>query len=205
MAVANYNDAYGRFPPAVTNDANGRPAHSWRILVLPFLEQRELYNAYSFDEPWDGPNNRKLESRMPPLFAFAGTNKDGTSTATNFVAITGPETVWPPSSGMLHSEIGDGPSNTIQFAEYNGPAIHWMSPVDLEFSTMSFTVGNPAGIDSQYLTPAVAFADGSVRRLDANLSPIELRSMCTANGHESENVNAHAEEMDDARKRPLKP
>lgn len=205
MAVANYHDVFHRYPPAVTLDANGRPVHSWRILVLPYIEQRELYEAYSFDEPWDGPNNRKLASRMPPLFAFAGTNQDGTSTSTNFVAITGLETAWPSGMGMVNSDIGDGPSNTIQFAEYNGPPIHWMSPVDLQFSTMSFTVGDPAGIDSQYLNPAVANADGSVRRLEADMTPTELRAMCTANGGESENVNTHTEEMEDGRKRPLKP
>lgn len=205
MAVANYHDAYDRYPPAVTYDAAGRPSHSWRILVLPFLEQRELFQAYSFDEPWNGPNNSKLATRMPQLFAFAGTYESGKSTSTNFVAITGAETSWPPGSGMMHSDIGDGPSNTIQFAEYNGPAIHWMSPEDLEFATMSFVLGDPAGIDSQYLEPAVATANGAVKRLSAEISPEELRAMCTANGKESDSPDSHMEEMEDARQRPLKP
>lgn len=205
MAVANYHDTYGRYPPAVTYDAVGQPAHSWRILVLPFLEQRELYEAYSFAEPWNGPNNSKLTTRMPSLFTFAGTFESGKSTSTNFVAITGPATVWPPGTGMIQSDIGDGSSNTIQFAEYNGPAIHWMSPEDLEFATMSFVLGDPAGIDSQYLEPAVGMADGAVQRLSAEISPEELRAMCTANGNESELPDAHTEEMEDARLRPLRP
>lgn len=189
----------------MTYDAGGRPAHSWRILVLPFLEQRELFQAYSFDEPWNGPNNSKLATRMPSLFAFAGTYEAGKSTSTNFVAIAGDETVWPGGTGMVHSDIGDGSSNTIQFAEYNGPAIHWMSPVDLEFATMSFVLGDPAGIDSQFLDPAVSMADGAVQRLSAEISPEELRAMCTANGHESELPDSRTEEMEDARQRPLKP
>ncbi len=106
---------------------------------------------------------------------------------------------------MMHSDIGDGPSNTIQFAEYNGPAIHWMSPEDLEFATMSFVLGDPAGIDSQYLEPAVATANGAVKRLSAEISPEELRAMCTANGKESDSPDSHMEEMEDARQRPLKP
>ena len=105
----------------------------------------------------------------------------------------------------MHSDIGDGPSNTIQFAEYNAPAIHWMSPVDLEFATMSFVLGDPAGIDSQYLEPAVSMADGSTQRLSAEISPEELRAMCTANGHESDLPDSRTEEMEDARLRPLKP
>ena len=60
MAVANYHETYGCFPPAYVADRDGKPMHSWRVLILPFLEQRELYNAYNFAEPWDGPNNRKL-------------------------------------------------------------------------------------------------------------------------------------------------
>jgi hypothetical protein len=205
LAVANYHDTYGSYPPAVTYDAGGHPAHSWRILVLPFLEQRKLYNAYSFAEPWDGPNNSKLATRMPTLFAFDGTYESGKSTFTNFVAITGAETLWPPGTGMIQSNIGDGSSNTIQFAEYNGPAIHWMSPMDLEFGTMSFLLGDPAGIDSQYLDPAVSMADGAVQRLGAEITPEELRAMCTANGHESELPDSRTEEMEDARLRLLKP
>jgi hypothetical protein len=205
LAVANYHDTYGRYPPAVTYDAGGRHAHSWRIVVLPFLEQRELFEAYSFDEPWDGPNNSRLATRMPQLFAFAGTFESGKTTSTNFVAITGAETVWPPGSGMIQSDIGDGLSNTIQFAEYNGPAIHWMAPADLEFATMSFVPGDPAGIDSQYLEPAVSTADGAVKRLSAEMSPQELRAMCTANGHESDLPDSSTAEMEDGRLRPLKP
>ena len=85
---------------------------------------------------------------------------------------------------------------TIQFAEYNGPAIHWMSPTDLRFASMSFVPGHPAGIDSQYLEPAVAMADGAVQRLSAEVTPAELRAMCTANGHESELPDSHTVEME---------
>ncbi len=164
-----------------------------------------MYAAYSFAEPWNGPNNSKLTTRMPSLFAFAGTYEAGKTTSTNFVAITGAETVWPPGPGMVRSDIGDGSSNTIQFAEYNGPAIHWMSPIDLRFATMSFVLGDPAGIDSQYLEPAVGMADGGVTRLSADMSPAELRAMCTANGHETDLPNSRSEVMEDARLRPLKP
>lgn len=106
---------------------------------------------------------------------------------------------------MVRSDIGDRSSNTIQFAEYNGPAIHWMSPEDLEFATMSFVLGDPAGIDSQYLEPAVGMTDGAVQRLSAEMSPAELRAMCTANGDESDLPDSRTEETKDARLRPLKP
>jgi hypothetical protein len=144
---------------------------------------------------------------MPQLFAFAGTYVPGQNitTSTNFVAIIGKETAWPPGAGMIDTKIGDGPSNTIQFAEYNGPPIHWMSPVDLEFETMSFEIGNITGISSQYLEPAVCTADGAVKRLSSEISPQELQAMCTANGDDFAALNDHTVEMKDGRKRQLKP
>src|SRR3990172_9467251 len=58
MALHYYHDKYHCFPPAYVADASGRPLHSWRVLLLPFLEQENLYRQYRFDEPWDGPHNR---------------------------------------------------------------------------------------------------------------------------------------------------
>ncbi len=72
---------------------------------------------------------------------------------------------------------------TIPVAEDNGPAIHWMSPKDLRSATMSFVLGDPAGIDSQYLEPAVAMADGAVQRLSAEISPEDLRASVSVCGN----------------------
>src|SRR5262245_44252816 len=60
LALLNYREAYGCFPPPYVADASGRPMHSWRVLILPFIDHAALYREYRFDEPWDGPNNRKL-------------------------------------------------------------------------------------------------------------------------------------------------
>lgn len=196
---------YGEYPPAATMGADGQAAHSWRILLLPFMGEQKLFERYSFDEPWDGPNNRKLADEMPRVFSFAGSHIEGESESTNFVAITGPETVWPPSGTTTYFDVKDSHSRTIQFAEYNGPPIHWMSPVDLPFATMSFKVGDPSGVDSQYLDPAVAMVDGSVQRLSSSdVTKDELRAMCTKDGNDGAPVPAHIQEMEDARLRRLK-
>lgn len=122
-----------------------------------------------------------------------------------FVAITGIETNWSPGVGMRYSERGDGLSDTIQFVEYTWRPIHWMSPFNLEFENMSFVVGDWAGNSSQHLEPAVGMADGANRRLTVEISPPELRAMCIANGNDSSRMTEHTVEMDDGRKRPLKP
>lgn len=180
--------------------------HSWRILLLPYLERNDLYKRYRFDEPWNGLENSKLAAEMPSQFAFAGTHLPGQTTSINFVAVTGPGTAWPGTTSLQMTDITDGTSNTIFFAEYNGPAIHWMEPRDLSFQDMSFVVDDPQGISSQYLAPAVALGDGSVQRLDLGLSPNELRAMCTAAGNDVPSTpSAATQVMEDARQRPLKP
>src|SRR5688500_8670454 len=55
IALHSYHDEYGSFPPAYVADANGKPMHSWRVLILPFIEEQALYQRYRFNEPWNGP------------------------------------------------------------------------------------------------------------------------------------------------------
>ena len=85
MAVANYHDTYGRFPAAYVADRDGRPMHSWRVLILPLLEQRTTYDAYDFAEPWDGPNNRRLADRVGRILPGSGLESDQART-TSLVA-----------------------------------------------------------------------------------------------------------------------
>ena len=68
--------------------------HSWRVLILPYLEQRALYDEYKFDEPWNGPNNGKLHSRVVECFSCP-TDEQTISGQTSYVAVVGPETAWP--------------------------------------------------------------------------------------------------------------
>ena len=63
LALLNYESAYAKLPPAFQADANGKPMHSWRVLILPFIEKNPLYDAYDFEESWDGPNNKLLAQR----------------------------------------------------------------------------------------------------------------------------------------------
>jgi hypothetical protein len=69
MALHCYHQQYGMLPPAYLADATGRPMHSWRVLLLPFLEAQSLYDQYDFREPWNGPNNSKLLTKMPYFYS----------------------------------------------------------------------------------------------------------------------------------------
>lgn len=182
MAVANYAEINGHFPPAFQLGTDGRPWHSWRILILPFIEHDSLFKQYRFDEPWDGPNNRRLADKMPKIYAFHGTNLP--TTTTNYLAVVGKETMWPGAEGRKRHEISDTLSYTILIAENNGRGVHWMEPCDLAFDTLPLTVDHPDGISSWYKQPAIVTADDMVVRLSKEMSPDALRAALTVRGGE---------------------
>ncbi len=185
MALLNYHETYGSFPPAYVADANGKPMHSWRVLILPFMEQATLYNAYNMAEPWDGPNNRKLLEQRPNVYNCP--SRVGGPTLTSYVAIVGPGTAFPGSKTTKLGDIHDGTAGTILVAEVSNVDIAWTEPRDLDVKTMSWVIDDPSkpGISSpHYGGPAVVFADSSYRRLSTYHPPDELKAMTTINGGE---------------------
>jgi hypothetical protein len=185
LALHNYHDVYGSFPPAYVADSDGRPMHSWRVLLLPFLEEQPLLGQYSFDEPWDGPNNRKLLDRMPKVFACPSAAKDATGKptfTTSYVAVVGPKTAWPGSSPRSFKEFKDGVSNTALVLEHNDSNILWLEPRDLAFDDSLAILsrreaefaGNHRWENFFYEYTGgrqVALADGSVRYISNGVQP----------------------------------
>ncbi|MBX9624714.1 MAG: DUF1559 domain-containing protein [Gemmataceae bacterium] len=178
VALHNYADTYGHFPPAYVLGPDGRPWHSWRVLVLPYIEQDPLFKEYRFDEPWDGPNNRRLADPIPTGYTLDRRDRPGVTT-TDYLAVVGPRTMWPGPVGRRHREITSPPESTILLAENHGLDIPWMEPRDLDFASMSFEYNHPEGVSSRLPNPTVAMADGSVRSLD-RWEPDDLRTMLTA-------------------------
>src|SRR5262249_26941179 len=136
-----------------------------------------------FREPWDGPNNRKLADRMPKLYAFHGEHRPG-NTTTNYLAVVGPETLWPGSNFVSADAVTDDRTATIVVVENRGAGGQWMEPRDLSFADMSFAVNAPNGVSSKYNDPAVAMLDGMLYRLRKDLAPNTLRAMLTIRGGE---------------------
>jgi prepilin-type processing-associated H-X9-DG protein len=186
LALHNYHETFGSFPPAFIADASGRPMHSWRVLLLPFLDQAPLYNQYRFDEPWDGPHNRKLGDTI--LQAYSCPSDDhggtgGTSAMTSYVAVVGPETMWPDRGAVAIRDVSDGTLNTLLVVEVANSGIPWIEPRDLHVVQMAPTINAKSGqgISSRHATGAnVLIADGSVRFVPENLSAAELFAWLTA-------------------------
>jgi hypothetical protein len=129
LAIQDYHTRHGTLPPAFVADADGKPMHSWRVLILPFLEERELYESYDFSEPWDSPNNRLLIERMPPVFSSPFSSAE--PGRTSFAAVVGPSTVWPGAEAITLDDIGDRSPETIFLVEIADSDIAWTEPRDV--------------------------------------------------------------------------
>lgn len=177
VALHNYHDVYGCFPPAYIADERGRPLHSWRVLILPFLDETSLYNSYRFDEPWDGPHNAQLADQAATIFQCrAGiTERDAATTSTSYVAIIGPRNCWPGAESVSISDITDGTVETLHVVEIADSGIHWMEPRDLHVTQMARVI-NPAagmGISSLHEGGAHVLAVGGSVRFVPETTPKE--------------------------------
>lgn len=130
LALHNYHDAYGQFPPAFIADETGEPIHSWRVLLLPYMEQQSLYAQYDFGEPWDGPNNRKLLDYMPPNYRCPSWDSSDAARA-SYVAVVGGRSAWPAPRGRTLTEFPDGTSRTLLVVEAPDRQPLWTEPRDL--------------------------------------------------------------------------
>jgi hypothetical protein len=185
LAVANYHEVYGSFPPAYIADRQGRPMHSWRVLILPQLERQDLYNAYNFADPWDGPNNRRLQDKIGSVYLRSGLGSDQART-TSFVAVVGAETAWKGEEPLGDDDLRDGKGETLVVVEVPDGQFRWMEPRDLRFDAMSFRIndGSGHGLGSRLGGSRVVSADGRVWELADDFDPGTLRAMLTAGGGE---------------------
>jgi type II secretory pathway pseudopilin PulG len=199
LALLNHESAKGFLPPAYIADATGKPMHSWRVLILPYLGEMALYNKYNFNEPWNGPNNSKLAGQVPAAFRCAAHPKGNgaVSDETHYFAIVDPLTAWPNGAGRTIPQFIDGTSKTITVLEASGVAINWMEPRDLslaeavELMTTKARSGH-RHFEDGFLTITyyetsyrhVAFCDGSVHRMDQHTDTALARALLTAAGGE---------------------
>ena len=187
LGVLNYDDAKGSLPPSYVVDDEGRRMHSWRTLILPFIEGGNVYDAYDFDEPWDGPNNSKLAINIG---MFICPSDPPTSAAQcNYVAVVGPGTLWPDGKTMSLAEVAkrDGLSSTIMLVEICDSGITWPEPRDLDIRTMvkSINAGKGLGISSRHAGGAfVAFANARIEFLSEDTLAKTLQAMLTVDGGE---------------------
>jgi len=129
----NYADEHGRFPPAVVYGKKGQTLLSWRVLVLPYIEQEALYKQFHLDEPWDSPHNLALLDKMPETYAAPGHKRDRIPPYHTICHVfIGKGAAFDGREGRHWSDFTHGTSNTLLIVEA-GPPVPWTKPEDLVY------------------------------------------------------------------------
>jgi prepilin-type processing-associated H-X9-DG protein len=192
LAMHFYHDTYRSFPPAYVADKNGRPMHSWRVLLLPFLDRPDLYKRYRFDEPWDGPHNRMLAANMPSIFRCPA--DPGPETNTSYFVVVGPRTIFPGAASVGIRDISDGTTTTILLAEAAESGVNWLEPRDLthEEALRGINAKTGFGVSSHHHGGAmVVFADGHAQFLSDDTSVDKLRLFLERNDGQTVTLPAY--------------
>ena len=184
IAMHNFHDVFQAFPAGYSADKEGHPLLSWRVHILPFVEQQALFDEFHLDEPWDSPHNKKLIERMPSVYKAPGSKcKPG---MTNYLGVGGADGVFvrpaegerfKGSPGTSFANITDGTSNTVMIVEASDEqAITWTRPGDYapdKENPVKGLVGLRRGGFQ------AAFCDGSVRFISASIDPETLNLLFT--------------------------
>jgi hypothetical protein len=178
-AMHSYQDEHHALPPHTLFDKEGKPLLSWRVLLLPYLEQKDLFERFKLDEPWDSQHNRRLLDQMPAVYLHPWQPASETPGMTRFQVFVGRGAAFEGQRGLrLPKDFPDGSSNTILIAEA-ARAVPWTRPEDLPYDPDRPV---PRLGDLLWASYFVAFADGSARRLSGETSEATLRALITRNG-----------------------
>ena len=190
LALHNFHDTHRGFPPRYSTDGNGKPLLSWRVYLLPYLEQGPLFEQFKLDEPWDSEHNKKLIAMMPPVYASPSTPLEpGKTTYLTIAAkdgiLQGPNNgengkTYPRTTGFR--DVLDGTSNTVMFVEGNASsAVTWTKPDDYEYSDEDPAKGLRGVYPNVML---MGMGDGSVRAIAEAVMPQTIKALFTRNGGE---------------------
>ena len=150
IALQFYRQANGCYPPQYIVDKEGRPAHSWRVLIWQYLSSDDSWKSYRFDEPWDGPHNRLLASQMPACFRSPNANRNSKSTTTDYVGIVGTNTPWNGANPLRTKDVPSTSGKTIWFVEVANSGINRMEPRDVPLEQALIGINVAGGIQSNY-------------------------------------------------------
>jgi hypothetical protein len=165
------------FPPQATYDKNGKPMLSWRVMILPYVEQQNLYNQFHLNEPWDSEHNKKLLAKMPKVYASPQDEKTVTDHTTHYQGFFGKGAIFEGKKGIRIADITDGTANTFLIVEAS-KAVPWTKPEDIPYDP-----GKPLpklGLPGASGFQAV-FCDGSVHFISHTIKPMTLRNLITRN------------------------
>ena len=183
IALREYESIHHALPPTYTVDSAGKPNHSWRTLILPYLELEELYATIDLSKSWDDPANAHAYNKeMSEVFrcAIAGCRKGNTP----YLAIVAPDSCFRINKPRHYSEITDDHAKTLMVIEVDAKhSVHWMAPQDAD---EQFVLKSEPKSKLRYFGGTfAAFVDGHVEFLDAETPAAEVRAMISISGNDN--------------------
>jgi prepilin-type processing-associated H-X9-DG protein len=183
LALHNYEQAHKALPPAYTVDAKGRPLHSWRTLILPYLDHGSLYRTIDLSKPWNDPANAKALETKPAVFRCP--EAVGPQNTTSYLAIAAPNGCLIPRESRRLAEITDALGSTLMVIEAGEEdAVPWMAPMDAGESLV-MSLGPTTKLHHSGGTNA-CFVDGSVKFLKASTPVLVRRALMSISGNDDE-------------------
>ena len=178
LSILNYESAHGHLPASYSVDDAGKPLLSWRVHILPYLEEQKLYDKFHLDEPWDSPHNIELIDEMPEFFQNPNISVD--SGKTTYLGIAGKNGAFPGPDGLKIGQVVDGTSNVVCLVDVNAErAVDWTKPADFDPADHEDLL-NALGSNLVGSNVLVALVDGSTHTLtvsdDENLRQMMHRS-----------------------------
>ncbi|WP_428306284.1 DUF1559 domain-containing protein [Lacipirellula sp.] len=184
LCLHNYHDSHKRFPAYANFDADGKPLLSWRVHILPYLEQQALYEQFHLDEPWDSEHNKELIAKMPPEFLSPSSKNISADGKSNYLGVLGEDYVFDGSEqGRSMKTITDGLSNSIAIVSVDDEsAVAWTKPDDWTPSDSDLMEPFDGAHTGGFLA---GFCDGHVQMISSKIDPTVLRALLTVAGEEA--------------------
>ncbi len=181
LAFHNNHSALGDFPAPAITSKDGKPLLSWRVKILPFIEEERLYKQFKLDEPWDSDHNKKLVNRMPKV--YQNPNLKLENGKTTYLVPTGKGGLFAAQEkGVKLNNVTDGTSNTIMVVEVPANmAVTWTKPEDWEVTAEGAVEKFLAGLKDGF---NAGFADGSVRYIKKTIDVKTLKAVLSPDGGE---------------------
>ena len=181
LGMLNYEAAHNQFPAPAICDKQGKPLLSWRVEILPYIDENKLYKQFHRDEPWDSEHNKKLVAQIPQPYQSPETAPgDG---RTVYLLPVGEKTLFPSANrGPVLKEVRDGLTFTLLVVEASADrAVPWTKPDDLKNDPKKPLDGLTGTRPEGFLA---GFGDGHVSLLPADINADLLRALFTPAGGE---------------------
>jgi hypothetical protein len=178
LAMHNYHDVHRRFPAQANYDPKGRPLLSWRVLILEYVDEGNLYHEFHLNEPWDSEHNKKLIGRIPHIYRSPEVPQKDFG-KTTFLGLAGMHAFFHGAEGISIRQITDGTSNTLMVIEVPlRQAVPWTKPEDFDVDADQFHDRLFQGRDAF----GAAMCDGSAHVFGKAISDKTLQALFTING-----------------------